>query len=76
MLSKNEAFGRVTVEYMLQNLAVIASDAGANSEIIENGVSGLLYRLGDVDDLARKMIMYLEDKDTCFRLLKMERTMH
>ena len=70
MLSKNEAFGRVTVEYMLQNLAVIASDAGANSEIIENGVSGLLYRLGDVDDLARKMIMYLEDKEYLLQIAK------
>lgn len=44
--------------------------AGANSEIIENGVSGLLYRLGDVDDLARKMIMYLEDKEYLLQIAK------
>lgn len=34
MLSDNEAFGRVTVEYMHANLAVIASKSGANTEII------------------------------------------
>ena len=32
--SRNEAFGRVTVEHMYTGLAVIASDSGANPEII------------------------------------------
>ena len=55
MLSKSEAFGRVTIEYMLQNLAVIASDTGANPEIIEDGKNGFLYSWGNVEDLASKM---------------------
>lgn len=61
MLSRNEAFGRVTVEYMLQNLAVIASDTGANEEIITNGVNGLIYHYGDAEGLARQMQIYLDD---------------
>lgn len=61
MLSTNEAFGRVTVEYMMQNLAVIASDTGANPEIITNGETGLLYELGDVESLADKMKSLIED---------------
>lgn len=61
MLSTNEAFGRVTVEYMMQNLAVIASDTGANPEIITNGETGLLYELGDVEGLADKMKSLIED---------------
>lgn len=52
MLSRSEAFGRVTVEYMFQNLAVIASDTGANLELIVNGKTGLIYKFGDYNALA------------------------
>ena len=43
MCSHNEAFGRVTIEYMLSGLPVIAYNGGATPEIIEDNVSGLLY---------------------------------
>ena len=62
MLSSYEAFGRVTVEYMMHNLAVIASDSGANCEIVEDGRSGLVYQLGDVEQLARWMRLLATDK--------------
>ena len=55
MLSRCEGFGRVTVEYMLQGLAVIASDTGANPEIVDDGVTGLLYPYGDTAALADRM---------------------
>lgn len=66
--STNEAFGRVTVEYMMQNLAVIASDTGANPEIVSNGETGLLYRSGDARQLAAKMRMLLENRDLLLSL--------
>lgn len=50
--SKKEAFGRVTIEYMLAGVCVIASRSGANIELIENKKTGLLYNLGSNDDLA------------------------
>ena len=62
MLSKSEAFGRVTIEYMFQNLAVIASDTGANPELINNNKTGLLYHYGNCNDLAEKMKMIILDK--------------
>lgn len=62
MLSKNEAFGRVTVEYMLQNIAVVASNTGANLELISDGETGLLYSLGDVALLANKLQMLIDNK--------------
>ena len=62
MLSRSEAFGRVTVEYMMQNLAVIASNSGANSELIENGVTGFLYQPGNVWQLANTMRGLMKDK--------------
>lgn len=63
MLSKSEAFGRVTIEYMLQNLAVIASDTGANPELIKNGESGFLYHLNDINALVEKMKIFIDDRD-------------
>lgn len=62
MLSKTEAFGRVTIEYMFQNLAVIGSDTGANPELIEDGRTGLLYHFGDEKELAQKMQALIENK--------------
>ncbi len=52
MASRSEAFGRVTVEYMMSGLFVIASDAGANPELLRDGEDGLLYPLGDPEALA------------------------
>ncbi len=55
MSSANEAFGRVTIEYMMSGLAVIASDGGANREIITDKSLGYLYSSGDFIVLADKM---------------------
>lgn len=55
-----EAFGRVTVEYMLASLCVIGADTGGTPEIIEDGVSGMVYRQGNAKDLAEK-IKYVMD---------------
>lgn len=63
MSSSNEAFGRVTVEYMMARLAVIASDGGANTEIISDGNTGLIYQSGNVVSLADKMEMMIIDRE-------------
>lgn len=55
--SRSEGFGLITVEYMMSELIVIASDTGANPEIIEDGVNGLLYKYGDAQELANKIEM-------------------
>ncbi|MBQ3629727.1 MAG: glycosyltransferase family 4 protein [Prevotella sp.] len=62
MLSRNEAFGRVTVEYMMYGCAVIASNSGANQEIVEEDVTGYTYTLGDAHSLALKMERLIMDK--------------
>ncbi len=61
MTSLNEAFGRVTIEYMMQNIAVIASNTGANTELIPNNKYGLLYSLGNIEELANKMKYLIEN---------------
>lgn len=56
--SKSEGFGRVTAEYMHAGLGVIASDTGANPELIQDGINGLLYRWNDINDLERQITKY------------------
>lgn len=53
---------------MMQNLAVIASDTGANPEIVFDGETGLLYHSGDAKQLADRMRMLIEDRDMLLRL--------
>ena len=60
MSSRSEAFGRVTIEYQMQNLLVIANNAGANPELIQDGVTGLLYEKGNYKALADKMQWAIE----------------
>ncbi len=61
MLSRAEGFGRVTVEFMMQQLAVVAADAGANAEIVESDRVGLLYTLGDIGQLADHLQRLVEN---------------
>lgn len=70
MCSRAEGFGRVTVEYMHAGLGVIASKAGANEEIIENNVTGLLYTKGNAQELANKMREYFENRSILSRCAK------
>ena len=56
MCSKSEAFGRVTIEYMMAGLPVIASDTGANRELVCEGENGLLYQYNDILDLKNKIV--------------------
>ncbi|WP_026503576.1 glycosyltransferase family 4 protein [Butyrivibrio sp. NC3005] len=60
--SKSEAFGRVTVEYMMHGLLVVASDSGANKEIIREGVDGFIYKWGDCENLAQCIKRIISDK--------------
>lgn len=52
-----EGFGIAVVEAMLENKPVILARAGAHPELIEDGVSGVLYAAGDATDLAGKILM-------------------
>ena len=63
MTSRQEAFGRTTVEYMLAGLPVIASNTGANVELIDNGINGLFYQDDNSDDLSEKIKYLYERKE-------------
>ncbi|MCC8013765.1 MAG: glycosyltransferase family 4 protein [Eubacterium sp.] len=61
--SNSEAFGRVTVEYMLAGLLAAVSDTGANPELIQNGKYGVLFNKDDPEDICNKLIWISENKD-------------
>lgn len=68
MCSKDEGFGRVTAEYMMSGICVIASDTGANGELIEDGISGLLYQYGDTWSLANTIKRCIDDPELRYKL--------
>lgn len=53
MCSSAEALGRVTIEGMLSGALVIGANAGGTPEIISDRETGLLYSLGNVDELVK-----------------------
>lgn len=60
MCSRNEAFGRVTVEAMACGLPVIGHASGGTAELIHDGRTGLLYSTG-AEDLADRMVRLVRD---------------
>jgi len=57
--ARDEAFGRVTIEYMLMHMPVVVSDSGANPELIEKGKTGEIYHLGNIGQLADRIEQYV-----------------
>ena len=43
---------------------VVASNVGGHKEMIEDRRTGLLFRAGDVDDLARVVLQLFDEKET------------
>lgn len=60
MCSLTEGFGRVTAEYMMAGLPVIASDIPTNRELVFGNGNGLLYQCGNVLDLKEKIAWLLD----------------
>ncbi len=53
--SREEGLSNVILEAMAARLAVLASDAGGNPELVENGRTGVLFRSDDAAELATKL---------------------
>jgi glycosyltransferase involved in cell wall biosynthesis len=61
--SRNEAFGRVTLEAMLLGKPVIGADSGGTPELIKEGFNGFLYKPGDHIQLSRKIEYFIHNRD-------------
>jgi len=53
--ARSEAFGRTTAEPMIIGTPVVGSNSGGTAELITDGVTGLLFKPMDADDLAKKI---------------------
>lgn len=63
MCSENEAFGRVTVEYMRSTMPVIASNSGANPELVKEDYNGYLYTIYHPEELAEKIFTIIQSPE-------------
>jgi glycosyltransferase involved in cell wall biosynthesis len=67
MCSPHEAFGRVTVEYMVNGIPVIGVNAGGTPEIVDEN-SGLLYDSGNIERLYEVIKRLYEDRSMCMEM--------
>ena len=66
--SDREPFGIVIIEAMAMGKPVVAGDAGGPTEIITEGVNGLLAPYENADALAQAILRYLDDPSLAARL--------
>jgi len=62
MPSELESFGLAALEAMACKVPTIATRVGGVPELIDDGVTGLLYAVGDVDAMAAGALVLLHDK--------------
>lgn len=61
LTSDSEGLSNSIMEYMACGLAVVASDVGGNSELVEHGETGFLYPVGATEELARRILELCRD---------------
>jgi N-acetyl-alpha-D-glucosaminyl L-malate synthase BshA len=62
MPSEMESFGLAALEAMACEVPTIGTDVGGVPELIQNGVTGLLFPVGDVDSMAEAAVGLLKDR--------------
>jgi L-malate glycosyltransferase len=60
--SRSEAFSNSLMEAMACGCAAVASDVGGNPELVAHGETGLIFRAGDAQDLARQLETLIESE--------------
>lgn len=68
--NENEPSGRTVGEAMMHGVVVVAPDTGGAGEFFESGVSGLTYRAGSEESLARVLTELAGSPDLRNRLTK------
>lgn len=63
-----EGLGLVMLEAMASGLPVVANDSGGISQVIKNGVNGLLCQEKNVEQLSAAIASVLEDEELYARL--------
>jgi glycosyltransferase involved in cell wall biosynthesis len=66
--SHSESFSNALLEAMACGCCVIGSRIGGTPELISEGETGLLFEPGDLDELARKLRLAMDDESVRTRL--------
>jgi glycosyltransferase involved in cell wall biosynthesis len=61
----NESFGLVLLEAMSLEIPTIAASSGGPLEIIDDGVTGFLFRPNSAESLSKHLVHVLNDTDDC-----------
>src|SRR5690606_15384130 len=61
LCSESEGFSNSIIEYMCFGKPVVCSSTGGNPEIVDHGKNGLLFPVGDVEILAKNLLMLLSN---------------
>ena len=68
MPSRSEGFGLTAIEAMSNGCVVVSSNVGGLPEVVRDGICGLLHNSEDTKDMADKISMLINDKETYNRL--------
>ena len=63
LCSDSEGLSNAIIEYIQTGAPVVCTDTGGNNELVINGETGYLVPVGDINSLAEKINMVLEDPD-------------
>jgi glycosyltransferase involved in cell wall biosynthesis len=59
--SDSEGFCNVILEYMAAGVPVVCTDAGGNPELVNDGIDGCLFDMGDSQALFEKLVFLVEN---------------
>lgn len=63
LASRWEGFPLTPIETFMMGRTIVASNISGNNEIIQDGKNGLLFQKDNVEDLVKKMLKLICDKD-------------
>ncbi|HRP08952.1 MAG TPA: glycosyltransferase, partial [Gemmatimonadales bacterium] len=66
--SQTESFGLAALEAMACGAPVVAARTGGLSEVIEDGIDGILEPVGSVEAMARRAVALLRDPEAYGRM--------
>lgn len=70
LATKQETFGLVLIEAMRNGVVVIGTRAGGVPEIIDEGITGLMFAPENSQELVDKLLLLINDKGFCDKLAK------
>ncbi|HEY5601612.1 MAG TPA: glycosyltransferase family 4 protein [Gammaproteobacteria bacterium] len=68
LATKQETFGLVLIEAMRNGVAVIGTRVGGVPEIIDEGITGLMFEPENARELAEKLLLLTNDNRLCQKL--------